>query len=110
MGQLTFKRLQDEQRAWGEYNFGPLDADCAFLGMMEEMGEMAHALLKQKQKIRGTSEEHEAKAKDAFADIMVFAMNFASAKGWDAQAVIENVWDEVKKRDWKRFPKNGATE
>lgn len=110
MNDLTLKQLQDEHRTWCVYNFGPLNAEFAMLGMQEELGELAHSVLKQKQNIRGTSEQHEAAGKDAIGDLLVYLVNFASARGWDVQEIIQQVWDEVKVRDWKKFPKNGMTE
>jgi len=42
------------------------------LGLLEEMGEYAHAQLKMEQGIRGTKEEHLASQHDAIADIVIF--------------------------------------
>lgn len=106
-----FEALQVDQKKWAEYNFGvSSDFTESFLGVTEELGELAHALLKQKQGIRGTYEEHEANGKDALVDMMVFMFQLANRKGWDLGETMAVVWGEVRKRDWRKFPRNGKTE
>lgn len=73
------------------------------------MGELYHSLLKQKQSIRGSYEEHEAKIKDSLGDIIVFISDFCEARGYDLQDIIEKVWSEVKQRDWQKDKFNGGT-
>lgn len=110
---MTLRQIQKEQREWAKYNFGKDqegDSDCSLFGITEELGELAHAHLKLKQGIRGTPEALEAKAKDAVGDILIYMMDYCSCKGWDMQTVLEETWDEVKQRDWKKFPTNGRTE
>jgi flavin-dependent thymidylate synthase len=109
---LTFKQLQEENKKWCQHNFDRSypDRDNGWkpiFGVMEEVGELAHSILKQSQGIRGTTEEHEAKAKDAVADATVFLADVCSMYGWDYQTVIEETWDEVKKRDWKKNKEEG---
>lgn len=109
---MNFKRLQEEQKVWADHNFGHLKSDynAPFKGMVEELGELSHALLKQEQGIRGTYEQHELAAQDAVGDMLVFLSDFCNKKGWDLQEIIETTWTDVKKRNWKRFPKNGINE
>jgi NTP pyrophosphatase (non-canonical NTP hydrolase) len=106
---LTFSKLQEEQAKWELHNFGPQPAHHSFLGMVEELGELAHAILKGEQSIRGTPEEHEAAAKDAIGDMTVFAASLCNKRGWDYQKVMEDTWADVKVRDWKKFPMNGLS-
>jgi NTP pyrophosphatase (non-canonical NTP hydrolase) len=77
------------------------------LGMVEEVGELAHALLKQAQGIRGPWDTLEAKAKDALGDVFVFAANVANRKGWDLARVVRDVWEVVRDRDWRKNPGTG---
>lgn len=127
---LDFSTLQQEQSAWSIHNFGGgkvRDPNDAFLGVVEENGELAdaiiamlavnssigslaHAILKGKQGIRGNPEEHEAKAKDSVGDLLVFLADLCTRKGWSMQEIIEETWGEVKQRDWVKFPKNGKSE
>lgn len=107
------RKIQEEQRVWARYNFGERDtgdADDALFGVVEEVGELSHAHLKLKQGIRGSAESLEAEARDAIGDILIFMMDYCCARGWDMQDILTETWDEVKQRDWKRFPKNGRTE
>jgi NTP pyrophosphatase (non-canonical NTP hydrolase) len=111
----SINAIQKQQSDWSNYNF-PLrpghsrDVDDPLLGMMEEMGELSHAILKKKQGIRGTPEQHEAAAKDAVADLFVFMLDLATRRGWTLGDVIVDTWADVRTRDWIKFPKNGRTE
>jgi NTP pyrophosphatase (non-canonical NTP hydrolase) len=79
------------------------------LGMFEETGELAHAVLKQLQGIRGSYEDHEAKQRDALGDIELYRNSFASAKGWSISEIDAEVYDEVVERNWKENPADGST-
>jgi len=102
---MTIGHLQYEHRQWLNHNFGPGDNQAyvwQFVGITEEVGELAHALLKQHQGIRGTDDEHTAAARDAVGDIFIFLMGFCSRMGFDLEEVIEETWAEVKLRDWTK--------
>ena len=104
---LTFKQLQDEQRPWVSYNFPGRESYYPLLGALEELGELAHAHLKNLQKIRGTSQEHlDAKA-DAVADAIIFLSDYCSAEGIDLQETMEKTWEKIQQRDWVSDPLNG---
>lgn len=107
---MGIKEIQWEQRAWAEHNFGTRDATHALLGVSEEVGELSHAHLKMLQGIRITPELFQAKARDAIGDIIIFLMDYCNAKGWELEDIVQETWNQVKWRDWKRFPKNGVTE
>jgi NTP pyrophosphatase (non-canonical NTP hydrolase) len=81
-----------------------------FLGIVEEVGELAHHLLKQAQGIRGEDDWHTAQQRDAVADILIFLTGFCYRRRWDLEQILLETWKEVRSRDWKRFPKNGKTE
>lgn len=98
------RKLQDEQRPWVKHNFGDRPSWMPLLGIMEELGELAHAHLKQAQGIR-TSEDHEAMAKDAVADIVIFLADYCSSRGFDLEALVTETWAQVRQRDWKADPK-----
>jgi NTP pyrophosphatase (non-canonical NTP hydrolase) len=76
------------------------------LGIVEEIGELAHAHLKEEQKIR-TNENHDANAKDAVGDVFIYLMGYCISRGWSLEECIERAWDEVKKRDWNTNKHNG---
>lgn len=107
---MNFRELQTEVDEWSTRNFGYQPADNPFLGVVEELGELAHAMLKSKQGIRGTREEHHAAAKDAVADLVIFLADYCSKMGFDLQEVVESTWAKVKLRDWTKDKLNGGEE
>lgn len=97
------RNLQNEQRPWVKHNFGDRPSWMPLLGIVEELGELAHAHLKQAQGIR-RQENHEELAKDAVADIVIFLADYCSARGFDLEQLVSDTWAEVKQRDWKKNP------
>ena len=47
-------------------------------------------------------EDHDAKMRDAVADILIFLCGFCSTQGIDLQEQVNETWEEVKKRDYKK--------
>ena len=131
---FTLARLQVEQKAWADKNFPGHVSHQPLLGVVEESGELAdamleklesvlvghaqlqsivgrlaHAHLKREQGIRGTPQELNDKLKDAVGDIVVFLANYCSTMGFDMQQIVEETWAEVSKRDWaKKRAENAA--
>ena len=129
---LTFRQLQEQHAEWSERHFGSA-GDPRYhqrggvIGVAEELGEfatvaespehvvvltqalgrLAHATLKRHQGIR-ISEDHEAKAKDAVADMIVFLADYCTRCGYDLQDIVEATWDEVRQRDWSANKVNGG--
>jgi NTP pyrophosphatase (non-canonical NTP hydrolase) len=104
---LDLKQLQEEHKRWSEANFDSVYPDPntfwqPIFGVMEELGELTHALLKQSQNIRGSSAEHVQKQKDAIGDITIFLASTCSALGFDFQELVETTWNEVKVRNYKQ--------
>ncbi len=106
MKRISIKLLQREQAAWAERNFGKTPSWQPLLGAVEELGELAHAHLKTAQKIR-TEENHGAKKIDAIGDIVIYLVDYCTREGIDMEAAIAATWAQVRKRDWKKNPKNG---
>jgi NTP pyrophosphatase (non-canonical NTP hydrolase) len=77
------------------------------LGVVEEVGELAHANLKEKQGIRGTTEEHIEAEKDAVGDILIYLTGYCSYRGWDMLELFEQTAEQVMKRDWLADPSKG---
>lgn len=100
--------IQRERDYWVAHNFPNDRIDDSFYGVVEEMGELAHHLLKRKQGIR--TEDHDAEIKDACADLVIFLLGVASHEGFSLHEVINDTWDQVKRRDWVKYPKNGVSE
>jgi len=107
---INLEFLQDEHFDWANHNFGGSNADHALFGMTEELGELAHAHLKQLQGIRENEGDFTEQAKDSVADIVIYMINYCNARGFNLEKLIQTTWDHVKKRDWKKFPGNGVSE
>lgn len=108
---MTFKQLQDEVAKWSNYNFPHNKDYYPLCGMVEELGELHHARLKWEQGIREmSSNDYVLKQEDALGGILIYMAYYCALNYLDLQFIIEKVWEEVKERDWKRFPKNGKTE
>lgn len=105
---MNLRTLQLECDAWRQRNFPNYTADHQLFGMVEELGELAHAHLKQQQGIRGEDKLHEHNAQDAIGDLIIFLTGYCSARGWDLQKIVQETWDEVNKRDWIKNPLHGG--
>lgn len=102
--------IQERQKRWAEKNFpgdrlkhfSPelIQGIPALVGLVEEVGELAHAHLKEGQQIR-MNEHHEVKAMDAVGDIVIYLMDYCNMRGWDFQSIVEQVWEEVEERSWR---------
>lgn len=93
---LNFAQLQVEHNEWAKHNFDVVrpnreGAWKSVMGVMEELGELSHSLLKQNQGIRGSFEQHEEKAKDAVGDMVVFLADLCSNMGWNFQTIVETL-------------------
>ncbi len=75
---MTLADLQAEVGEWAERNFAPYPSYYPLLGLVEEVGELAGAHLKELEGIRGDAAFHEAKAKDAIGDVVIFLANYCN--------------------------------
>ncbi len=108
---MNLSELQSEVQDWCDYNFGDerglqISKD-PLIGCMEELGELAHSVLKQSQGIRGTAEEHEAAGQDSVGDLVIYLASFCARRGWNIADCVGNAWDVVKQRNWKFSPITG---
>ena len=103
------KKMQEEQKPWVKHNFGDRPSWMPLLGVVEELGELAHAHLKKAQGIR-VNENHDENIKDAVADIVIFLADYCSSVGIDLEKVVQETWDKVKQRDWKANPATAIKE
>lgn len=108
---INLSYLQGRAQAWREKSFpaehrtAPLQA----LGVCEEAGELAHAVLKMEQGIRGTREEHLAAVADACGDIFIYMTGVCSALDINLEIAIKEAWEQVEQRDWSKNKKDGLT-
>ena len=97
---FTLHRLQREVGEWSRRNFGDQPIHRPLLGAFEEVGELAHAHLKEEQGIR-SEEDHVANGKDAVADVVIYLADYCARRGWSLGDIVESTWrDVVSKRDW----------
>lgn len=106
---MELSRLQEEAREWRHRVFpeesrtAPLQA----LGVCEEAGELAHAVLKMEQGIRGNRIKHLDEAADAVGDTVIFLTGVCDSLGLDLDTCVTNAWNEVKLRDWAANKETG---
>ena len=108
---------QKELAEWQKKNFSQGETgncdNCVFhhlAGMIEELGELGHALLKYHQGIRGMTEEKmKEEVADAFGDVSVYGAQLLSSLGIDAQDAVEKTVDKILKRDWTKDKVFGGT-
>lgn len=103
---FNLKILQEESLEWTNRNFPVSKPHRPLLGVIEEVGELSHAHLKMEQGIR-ENEGHFEKKVDAIGDIVIFLADYCNRNDIDFQDAVFNTWQDVKKRDWIKFPING---
>lgn len=111
---FSVRNVQHEVNRWAIYNFGEPNSDDSLQGMGEELGELLHALLKKKQGIRGTPQQHDADARDAIGDLIVYTCHFAANSNCDLQAVLgyefyHDLQTAVQLRDGERLKSGKIT-
>ena len=92
---------------WQDANFPGADPYQSLLGMMEELGELAHAHLKGVQGIRHTENEIREMKIDALGDILIFMIHYANQHDLSLIDCLERAWKQVKSRNWKERPLTG---
>lgn len=76
-----YEQLVAQRNPWIAHNFPDTDPAETYVGVVEELGELAHAHLKQRQSIRGSHEEHIANGKDAIGDMIVYLLGCMNEAG-----------------------------
>lgn len=104
--------VQQESQKWREHSFPPehRTAELQALGVCEEAGELAHAVLKMKQGIRGSDVDHMNEAADAVGDIVIYLAGLCTSLGLNLQSSVYKAWLDVARRDWKANPETGDAE
>ena len=102
--------LQKGLYVWARQNaLVPEDVQLAiygqFMGVVEEVGELAHVLLKRSQGIRLDETTHAAE-RDAVGDIIIFLMNYCSVRDWQLSEILAEVSTNVLARDWRKNANN----
>lgn len=98
-------KLQQEIHEWRLYNFPLSNEEDQFVGLVEEIGELAHVRLKIRQGIRNVDLNTE---RDAIGDILIYLFNYCSERQYDIEDILTDTWNVVKKRNWIKYPFNGV--
>jgi NTP pyrophosphatase (non-canonical NTP hydrolase) len=107
----SIRQYQEEHKVWVEHNFPSQPLHNPLLGIVEEVGELAHAHLKTDQGIRegASGVETVLQKADALGDIFIYMLSYCNSNHLDLSVCIEDAWREVKKRDWRRYPTDGVS-
>ena len=105
---MTLNELQLQSSVWTKSNFGKHPSYQPLLGVVEEVGELAHAHLKNEQGIRGTPDEHRAAKIDAIGDIIIYLVDYCNQEDISIQKAVEDTWAQVKARDWTKDKLKGG--
>ena len=104
----SIRAFQSMHRNWVEHNFPGQTPHQPLLGIVEEVGELAHSHLKYDQEIRGIDwAEYHDQAVDAVGDIMIYIASYCNAAGLDMASCLETTWEVVSERDWIQYPETG---
>lgn len=121
----SLQEIQEEIGKWSNTQFGfnlshddtslsygaPLGSLPSLLGMVEEIGELCHAVI-YKHQGRGYSDpiEHRKAKEDALADLLIFACDFAERENISLLGVLNTVWETVSKRRKESWQNDKAAE
>jgi NTP pyrophosphatase (non-canonical NTP hydrolase) len=87
---VDLDQIQTERNEWVARNFpNTKQPEESLLGCIEELGELSHSFLKKQQGIRGTPEEHDANARDAVGDALVYLLGVCSTGGFKLSEAID---------------------
>lgn len=111
---FDLREFQKEHREWVDRNFPhqnyAQNRHQSFLGVVEEMGELAHVILKSEQGIRdgmATDETYELLV-DGVGDLVIFLAGFCDTHGINLDYAVSTTWNKVKQRDWVADPQRGG--
>ena len=109
---IDLEQIQREHKEWVERNFPSespdRDVEHATLGVCEEAGELAHAILKRAQGVRGSNADLTSEALDALGDIFIYSLTVADYFGMSIETIYASTWNKVKQRDWVADPQSGG--
>lgn len=91
---------------WINKNFPNNNTTATYMGMIEEAGEIARIITKREQGIRGYSDPIycEQELRKEMADLFIKLCDAAQFEGIDLQEAIEERWETIRFRDWKKNP------
>jgi NTP pyrophosphatase (non-canonical NTP hydrolase) len=106
---MTLEEIEIDHANWEKEKF----PKCHYVGsplvgingMIEEVGELTHCVLKASQGIRGTLEEHKKSAEDAIGDIGIYFMSTCNAFGVKLSDIVADYdnWTDIDTLDFDIF-------
>jgi len=107
---MDLNDIQSKLQKWRANNFKEITDQHQLMGIVEEVGELSHAMLKWKQGIRGyDTEKAHSEMKDAIGDMIIFTMGLCDVYGWKLSDIIKDTSDYVLTRDWNKNKFDGHT-
>lgn len=88
----------EEYAAWHQRNFPDSTSEIQGLVVAEEAGEVARALAKRSQRVRGTHDKWTRKIREETADVVLAAFSLARLEDFDLEEAVAERWEEVKQR------------
>jgi len=106
---MNLRLLQSQVKRWAAVNFGGVHGSGyrPLLGALEELGELAHAHLKEEQGIR-SNEDHHADKIDAVGDIVIYLADYCEGQGISLADAVATTWKQVQQLDWRSDPISGG--
>jgi len=111
---IELENYRKELRSWQLKNF-PKDSNAPewmMVGAIEELGEIARAMLKFHQQIREFKDPEVAKRaiSDGYADLNVYLLQVMSIYGIDPEEAMSQTFNHVLSRDWTKNTVNGEVD
>jgi NTP pyrophosphatase (non-canonical NTP hydrolase) len=105
------EEVQNQSRAWRAEAYPETrNIELQALGVCEEAGELAHAVLKYKQGIRGYDRDKTRKeVADAIGDIVIYACGVADQLDIKVSDAVYEAWQHVKERNITQGSDAGET-
>lgn len=94
---IKLEDLQQDIAAWRIKNFGPMDGTAVLKKATEEIGELwaGHATRNRTEQV------------DGVGDVVVALIGYCAESGLDFQECLKFAWDQVKTRDYRKYPGKG---
>lgn len=95
---------QSDVTDWQRANFNQLGVAWTTLGLVEEVGELARALLKREEGIRGSYDEWSEEVRKELGDIFIKLLDVAQTLDYDLPTVAMLRWMVVRERNFRANP------
>lgn len=103
-GFIDGRALQQSAHAWSLDKWPDEDVLSDALGVAEEAGEIARAVLKRRHGTRGSHDDWTAQLRTEAADVLLVLMVLAEREGFDLMCAAHQRYQEIKDRDVNHDP------